>query len=47
MFSSFGFAVAICFGTGIAIIVGLGVRMRSNAGIARVLYDTEHPGRAR
>ena len=50
MFSSFGIAVIVCFVTGIAIIVGRGVRAgsdRTDGNIARVLYDAEQPEKSR
>lgn len=47
MFSSFAVAVTVCF-FGAGIIVGaLAERARTDAGIARIPYDTEHPAKAR
>lgn len=47
MISSFIVAVTICFGVGIVIVVTLAARARADGGIARVLYDVEHPEKTR
>lgn len=47
MFSSFAFAVTICFVVGIVIVVALAARARADDSIARVLYDAEHPEKTR
>ena len=47
MFSSFAIALTLCFAAGALIVVALAARARTDASIARVLYDTEHPGRTR
>ena len=47
MLSSFTAAVAICFSVGTVIVLALAVRAQADDTIARVLYDTEHPTKAR
>jgi hypothetical protein len=50
MLSSLALAVIICFLTGTAIVVALALRAgspRTGDGIARVLYDAEHPEKSR
>jgi hypothetical protein len=47
MFSSFTFAVTICFVVGTFIVIALAARAGADDTIARVLYDTEHPEKTR
>lgn len=47
MLSSFALVVTICFFAGTIIVVALAVRARPGDGIARVLYETEHPTKKR
>ena len=45
MLSSFALVVTVSFLTGIVIVVALAARAGANVSIARILYDTEHPGK--
>jgi hypothetical protein len=45
--SSFVFALTVCSFVGAIIVVALAARARTDASIARVLYDTEHPAKMR
>ena len=45
--SSFAVALTVCFFAAVTIVVALAARARANAGIARVLYGTEHPAKTR
>ena len=47
MLSSFALAATVCFCAGAIIVVALAARARTDATIARVLYDTEHPAKTR
>jgi H+/gluconate symporter-like permease len=47
MLSSFIVPVTICFAVGIVIVMTLAARARGDGGIARVLYDVEHPEKTR
>jgi hypothetical protein len=47
MFASFALAVTVCFFAGTIIVVALAARAGADGGIARILYDTEHPKKFR
>jgi len=47
MFFSFTVAATLCFVAGIVIVVALAERAGADNNIARVLYDAEHPEKAR
>ena len=47
MFSSFALVATVSFLTGIVIVVALAARAGATDSIARILYDTEHPGKTR
>lgn len=47
MLSSLAVALTICFFAGAIIVVALAARAQTDASIARVLYDTEHPAKTR
>ena len=50
MLSSIGLATIVCFAIGVAIILALTMKAgaaRTEGTIARVLYETEHPGERR
>lgn len=47
MFSSFALTLTICFVVGTIIVLTLASRLGADESIARVLYDTEHPKKAR
>ena len=47
MFSSIALAATVCFVAGTLIVIALAARAKADGGIARVLYDTEHPQKTR
>ncbi len=47
MLSSSVVALTICLLAGVIIVVALATRARTDANIARVLYDAEHPAKKR
>ena len=47
MLSSFTVALTLCVVAGCVIVVALAARARADDTIAHVLYDTEHPAKAR
>jgi hypothetical protein len=47
MLSSFALVATICFAAGTIIVVALAAHARMDGGIARILYDTEHPRKTR